>query len=70
MFKYFYLLLLFLIGCSDSNPLLSPVDEVEQDSTSNDTHQVFYYDLTQDDEDDNGFFHLTIDTTNCKHYIG
>jgi hypothetical protein len=67
MFKYFYLLLLFLIGCSDSNALLSPVDEVEQDSTSNDTHQVFYYDFdARLDEDDNGFFHLTIDTTNWQ----
>tara|TARA_S200000501_G_scaffold272765_1_gene256533 strand:- start:10 stop:573 length:564 start_codon:yes stop_codon:yes gene_type:complete len=67
MFKYIPLLFLLLIGCSDSNALLSPNDEVEQDSTSNDTHQVFYYDLdARLDEDDNGFYHLNIDTTNWQ----
>ena len=68
MFRFIPLLYLFLIGCSDSDFMFSPVDEVENPQ-SEDLHQVFYFNSNPRlDVDDNGFYHLDIDMNNSKTF--
>ena len=47
MFKYIPILFLFLIGCSDSNFMLSPVDEIIE-TPDEPISQTFWFDETQD----------------------
>ena len=63
MFRFIPLLYLFLIGCSDSDFMLAPVDEVENPQ-SEEIHQRFYFDSNPRlDVDVDGFYHLDIDMT-------
>ena len=65
MFRFIPLLYLFLIGCEDTL-YLEPVEEANN-PTQEEIHQVFYFDSDGRLEmDSNGFYHLTIDTTNWQ----
>ena len=66
MFRYIPILLyLFLIGCEDKF-YLEPVVEANNTDTE-EIHQVFYFDTDgRLPMDENGFYHLTIDTTNWQ----
>ena len=60
------LFFLILIGCSDSDFRLHPVDN-HQYSSDESFSQVFYFDSDPRlDVDDNGFYHLTIDMSNWQ----
>ena len=66
MFKYIPILFLFLIGCSDSNFMLSPVDEIIE-TPDEPISQTFWFDEDPRlEQDENGYYHLTIDTTNWQ----
>ena len=66
MFRFIPLLYLFLIGCSDSDFMLAPVDEVENPQ-SEEIHQRFYFDSNPRlDVDQNGYYHLDIDMNNWQ----
>ena len=65
MFRFIPLLYLFLIGCEDTL-YLEPVEEANN-PIQEEIHQVFYFDSDGRLEmDSNGFYHLTIDTTNWQ----
>ena len=65
MFRFIPLLYLFLIGCEDTL-YLEPVEEANN-PIQEEIHQVFYFDFDGRLEmDSNGFYHLTIDTTNWQ----
>ncbi len=66
MFRFIPLLYLFLIGCSDSDFMLAPVDEVENPQSEG-IHQRFYFDSNPRLEvDQNGYYHLDIDRSNWQ----
>ena len=65
MFRFIPLLYLFLIGWEDTL-YLEPVEEANN-PIQEEIHQVFYFDSDGRLEmDSNGFYHLTIDTTNWQ----
>lgn len=68
MSKYIVLLFLFLIGCSDSNSMLGPVNEdIETETPDEPFTQIFYFNENPRlDVDENGYYHLDIDTTNWQ----
>lgn len=66
MFRFIPILFLFLIGCSDSNFMLEPVDEVIE-TPDEPFSQTFWFDENPRlEQDGNGFYHLDIDMTNWQ----